>query len=420
MTYKDFTKQTTFQKLVTEAEKLRKKTFSDIIDSAGHQYVDLVQEGGGVLGIALVGYTYILEAAGIRFFHLAGTSAGAINTLLLAGIDTMEKAKSKRILDELARQDLLEFIDGEPAMQKICRCIICGTSGLKLVVKLIWYYRKVKKALVEKMGMNPGNKMEEWIETILRESPNRITTLGELLQKRKKMYFPNGLRNRITGEPVRDEEAKIHLVTADITTQTRVLFPQMARLYWGERAETISPAKMVRASISIPFFFVPFEIDHIPGANTPAGNEWIKHAHYFGPIPRKVKFVDGGLISNFPIKEFHTPAGIIPEKPTFGVKLSSYRNSCARVGTWTEFIASLVSTMRHDADYLYLLQNPDYRKLICFIDADKDYHWLHFNMNNQKKKELFLLGARKGLDFIQNFNWEGYKKLRKETSRLSS
>ncbi|MDD4426068.1 MAG: patatin-like phospholipase family protein, partial [Mariniphaga sp.] len=252
MTYKDFTKQTTFQKLVTEAEKLRKKTFSDIIDSAGHQYVDLVQEGGGVLGIALVGYTYILEAAGIRFFHLAGTSAGAINTLLLAGIDTMEKAKSKRILDELARQDLLEFIDGEPAMQKICRCIICGTSGLKLVVKLIWYYRKVKKALVEKMGMNPGNKMEEWIETILRESPNRITTLGELLQKRKKMYFPNGLRNRITGEPVRDEEAKIHLVTADITTQTRVLFPQMARLYWGERAETISPAKMVRASISIP------------------------------------------------------------------------------------------------------------------------------------------------------------------------
>jgi len=28
-----------------------------------NQYVDLVQEGGGVLGIALVGYTSILENA---------------------------------------------------------------------------------------------------------------------------------------------------------------------------------------------------------------------------------------------------------------------------------------------------------------------------------------------------------------------
>ncbi|MCR6719123.1 MAG: patatin-like phospholipase family protein [Chitinophagaceae bacterium] len=57
---------------------------SDVTDNEGHQYVDLVQEGGGVLGIALVGYTYVLEKMGIRFFSMAGTSAGAINTLLLA------------------------------------------------------------------------------------------------------------------------------------------------------------------------------------------------------------------------------------------------------------------------------------------------------------------------------------------------
>jgi len=50
--------------------------FSDVIDEEGHQYVDLVQEGGGMLGIALVGYTYVLEQMGIRFVSLAGTSAG--------------------------------------------------------------------------------------------------------------------------------------------------------------------------------------------------------------------------------------------------------------------------------------------------------------------------------------------------------
>src|SRR5438309_2437650 len=57
---------------------------SDVIDDEGNQYVNLVQKGGGVLGIALVGYTYILEQMNIRFIRLAGTSAGAINTALMA------------------------------------------------------------------------------------------------------------------------------------------------------------------------------------------------------------------------------------------------------------------------------------------------------------------------------------------------
>ena len=52
--------------------------FSDILDEQGNQYVNLVQEGGGTLGIALLGYIYVLEEMGIRFLNLAGTSAGAI------------------------------------------------------------------------------------------------------------------------------------------------------------------------------------------------------------------------------------------------------------------------------------------------------------------------------------------------------
>ena len=44
---------------------------SDVIDDKGHQYVNLVQKGGGVLGVALVGYTYILEPNGYSF-HQAG------------------------------------------------------------------------------------------------------------------------------------------------------------------------------------------------------------------------------------------------------------------------------------------------------------------------------------------------------------
>lgn len=60
----------------------------------GRQYVDLVQEGGGILGIALVGFVYALDEVGIRFVSLAGTSAGAINTVLLAAVNSPNKKKA--------------------------------------------------------------------------------------------------------------------------------------------------------------------------------------------------------------------------------------------------------------------------------------------------------------------------------------
>ena len=412
MNSEDFTSQPEFQQIVKEAESLKDKVFSDVLDEQGLQYVDLVQEGGGVLGIALVGYTSVLEAAGIRFFHLAGTSAGAINTLVLAGIDSMDKPKSKLVLEKLAQQDLFEFVDGDPVLKQIIQRVIDGTPFKKVLLRLLFNIRKVKKALFIDLGLNPGEKFEKWIETILKESPNQVTTLGELTEKLGSKYFPKGMKNRISGKFLADEHALMHIITADITTQTKVLFPKMASLYWGSQANDISPAKIVRASMSVPFFFVPFEVKNIPGAGEPATGDWIKLANFYGTVPRRVKFVDGGMVSNFPINVFHAKPGVVPRKPTFGVKLSSYRQESAKVDDLGGFMGAMISTMRHDSDNEFLLQNPDFRRLICFIDADKDFNWLNFKMTDEKKKQLFLLGARKGLEFIKTFDWEAYKKIR--------
>jgi NTE family protein len=68
------------------------KFVSDLVDTAGNQYVDFVMEGGGVLGIALTGYTYVLEQAGIRFLGVGGTSAGSINALMIAALGTPNEA----------------------------------------------------------------------------------------------------------------------------------------------------------------------------------------------------------------------------------------------------------------------------------------------------------------------------------------
>ena len=410
MSKEAFIQQPEFQQILEKARDLKIREYSDIKDQGGHQYVDLVQEGGGVLGIALVGYTYVLEEAGIRFFSLAGTSAGAINTMIMAGIGPINNRKSDEILEVLSGQNLFDFVDGDPKLKKIVQQGIDGIPFKKLKWKLLWNIKKLKKALLVDLGLNPGNEFEKWIEKILKNSEAHMNTIGELINLRKKENFPAGLI--FNGQPINDEQAAIHIITSDITTQSKVRFPDMAQLYWGENYKEISAAKIVRASMSVPFFFTPFEINNIPNAGQPVDEDWKRLTGYTGLIPETVKFVDGGMISNFPINVFHRPDGGVPRKPTFGVKLSAYRDEFSDVDDIGSFIGSMVSTMRHDSDNEFLINNPDYQKLICFIDADKNFKWLNFKMTPKRQQKLFLLGAQKAINFLEKFDWPEYKKLR--------
>src|SRR6478672_8988396 len=92
--------------------KDRPLNISDVTDD-NHQYVDLVQEGGGVWGIALVGYTYVLEKMGIRFFSLAGTSAGSINSIMFACTGNKEDEKSEKIIEYLLELNMFDIVDGK-------------------------------------------------------------------------------------------------------------------------------------------------------------------------------------------------------------------------------------------------------------------------------------------------------------------
>jgi NTE family protein len=107
--------------LAERLEKLENKRFSDTIskDKNGKilQWVHFVQEGGGTLGISLVGYVFVLEYLGIRFLRLAGTSAGAINTLFLASMGEKDEPKSAELFDMMMydkkRFDMSSFIDAK-------------------------------------------------------------------------------------------------------------------------------------------------------------------------------------------------------------------------------------------------------------------------------------------------------------------
>ena len=131
-----------------------------------------------------------------------------------------------------------------------------------------------------------------------------------------------------------------------------------------------------------------------------------------GEVPPSVKFVDGGMLSNFPINVFHREDGGVPRMPTFGARLSTYRENFSKTDNILGMSGAMISTMRQIHDYDFLLKHPDYSKLICSIDADGQFNWLDFNMSKDDQVKLFNLGAKKALEFLIKFNWEEYKEIR--------
>ncbi len=388
----------TFKKSNTEV--------SDIIDGEGNQYVDLVQEGGGVLGIALVGYTWAMEKAGIRFFSLAGTSAGAINTLLLASDKNgISSPKSEALLKEISNLNLFSLVDGDKQTKKIIQLLVDGKTGLAKFLICFHIFRIIRR-IRTKHGLNPGSKFQQWIAEILLK--NKITTTAELNSLREEL--PPGLKHR-RGEDIRDLKPRLVMVSSEITTQTKVFFPEMNSLYWKTPA-IVNPSEYVRASMSIPFFFEPFKVNNLPNGAL-AQARWKSLVKFDGTPPTEAVFVDGGMVSNFPIDVFHNLSRI-PRMPSFGVRLSSYRENISNTSKLTGFIGAMVNTMRHISDYDFLLQNPDYSQLICKLDTDKKFNWLDFNMTDENKMKLFEIGAKGAMDFLETFNWNNYKEIRKQ------
>ncbi len=390
-------------RLVAKAREIKSsgKVFSDVYDANGNQYVDLVQEGGGVLGVALVGYTYILEQAGIRFYSLGGTSAGAINAMFMAGLAKMGEPVSVKILGILGQKNFFDFVDGPKGIKKLVQRKVEERGGLfwSLLFNSISIYYQLRY----KLGLNPGKKLENWINHHLVEAG--INSYADLKQKRENFHKLYHREEREISKP------RLAIISSEITTHTKVDFPRMAHLYWKD-VEKIHPAQFVKASIAIPYFFYPFLKKDIPNAGVKAHKEWIDFAGYRGEIPPEVKFVDGGLLSNFPINVFHTQK--TPSLPTFGVRLSVYRKEYSSTTGVFSLGGAMISTMRQIYDYDFLLRNPDYKQLICHIDADLQYNWLNFDMSFQDQKNLLLMGAKKGLEFLQTFDWINYKAIRKK------
>ena len=380
--------------------KSKKPRVSDVVDCKGHQYVDLVMEGGGVLGIALVGYTYALETVGIRFRHVGGTSAGAINALMVAALGTPGQPKSQNVLEVLAELNLFSFVDGGCRAQHFIRAVVERTGRCR---KLWWGSLLVRKVWHD-LGLNPGDAFLDWLKARLADV--EVVSLANLRERMTcpTLYLRNGDGKEL---PKEDRAGKLRVVAADVTTNTKAVFPKMAGLYWNDPCN-VSPAEFVRASMSIPLFFHPKRVADIPqGAAARAA--WSEHARYEGCLPKEVLFVDGGIISNFPIDLFHSEN--VPRMPTFGVKLGIDRTKPVPVSRLTHLSGAIFDAARQGADYGFLHDNPDYDHLVAFVRTG-DHNWLDFNIATDGKVDLFAKGVEAARRFLMRFNWSAYKEVR--------
>lgn len=397
--------------LLPRLKKLKARQFSDIVDDAGNQYVDLVMEGGGMLGIALVGYTWALENAGIRFLGIGGTSAGSINAMLLAALGTPGEAKSPKILSEMANKNFYDFVDGDDDARNLIKAALGGAGW----VKLAFFGAQNIDNLVKNLGLNPGEAFVKWMADILKRAG--ITTLEDLNDRMQTL--PAGLRYR-DGKPIttlHEAGIKLAIVAADVATETKVIFPYHAPMYF-RKANAVNPARFVRASMSIPFFFEPMRLSGLP--NDDAAIKLWTEVGYFADggggskqtLPKDAVFVDGGIMSNFPIDLFHDTSKV-PSAPTFGVKLQldNRRHDITNPGN---LLGAIFDSARHCLDYDFIKRNPDYTQLITWIPC-RDFNWLDFAMDTPTRERLFMEGAQAAVAFLEQFNWKAYKAFRAHT-----
>ena len=380
---------------------------SDVVDEEGHQYIDLVQEGGGVLGIALLGYTYVLEKMGIRFLNIGGTSAGAINALLLAASGKPEEAKTEKIIEIVSQKNIADFMDGDEDALEFIQTILSKEPSK---LELLYHGLQVMDNFSQDLGLNLGESFLTWLTGVLEDFEvhdtakleKRMNELSPTIQFRKDSKDIHSFEGRKIA-------AELAIIAAELATETKVIFPRMRNLFFKNIDEP-NPAKYVRASMSIPLFFKPYEVTNLP-TDEEAIIRWNRIGKHRGAIPEKAIFVDGGIMSNFPIDIFHLK-GSIPSRPTFGVKLGLERVKTNEINNVGELLYACFDSARNLRDFEFIKENMDFQRLVAYIDI-QDQNWLDFNISDEKKLELFIAGAKEAKYFLQNFDWEGYKKIRK-------
>lgn len=183
-----------------------------------------------------------------------------------------------------------------------------------------------------------------------------------------------------TDDPDERCRYKLAVVTADVTRGRLVVLPQGVSHYHGD-PDRLDVARAVRMSMSIPIFFEPVVLDDC-------------------------YFVDGGILSNFPIWLFDSVEP--PPWPTFGVKLIEPDEGKPRdIGGPVDFLKAIVATMMEAHDKLHVEDEDIPRTIGVPTDGVRT---TDFDLSDARKARLFANGVAAARDFLATWDFEAYKR----------
>jgi NTE family protein len=311
---------------------------------------DLVLEGGGVKGIALVGAVAVLEEHGYEFNRIAGTSAGSIvGALLAAGMPTADMVGIMRSIDYTRFQDK-------------------GPKGRFPGGRLY--------SLLTQQGIYEGSYATKWLAGLL--EPLGVRTFSDL------RFGDDGLPP--------EQRYRLVVMASDVSTG------RLRRLPWDYPALGYEPDNMlvvdaVRMSTSVPFFFEPVKL------RNPTTLE-------------EIWMVDGGLLSNFPVEIFDREHGNPPRWPTFGIKLSARRGSQAvqfKVENTFDLARSIILTMNSFYDQMHV-DDPSVLARTIFIDT-LGVKSTDFGLGRETADRLFENGRSAAEAFLSTWDFDAYVEL---------
>lgn len=318
--------------------------------------IDLVLEGGGVKGIALVGALEVLEREGLRSHDVAGASAGAaVAALHAAGYSAAE------LYEHMLRLDLRAFRD----------------AGWRSRIPAIG----LPLAILRRHGAHRGAALEDWIRGLLAD--RRVVTFRDLAHR---------------GESQARDGHHLQVIVSDLTARELLLLPRdAARL--GIHPDHLDVAVAVRASMSVPFVFEPVRL-----RNLKTGREHV--------------LVDGGVLSNFPVWIFDCDGP--PARPTFGLLLveeDPRRPLAHGLPPSDEPAAGVRGALAHGRSVLQTMLEAHDRRHLQRADhvrtiriPTRGVRTLDFDLRREEISALHGAGVRAAEDFLAAWDFEDYRR----------
>jgi NTE family protein len=315
---------------------------------------DLVLEGGGTKGVALVGAVARLQEQ-YGFRRVAGTSVGALVAAFVAAGWSGAELKEELLdlpLDQIPEADLVTSVP------------LLGPLASWSLSKGVYKTDFIRDYTAEKLA------------------ERGVVTFGHLRESDAGSSLPH------------EQQYKLVVTATGLTTG------QLLSLPWDYPSLGLDPdqqlvADAVAASLAIPLFFEPRYLEDSEG-----------ETHVL---------VDGGLLSNFPITIFDRTDGAPPRWPTFGVKIiPGLPQGASEVIPWfgkvphpgLRHAEAIVATaiVGHDQT---ALGRPCVEDRTFEIDTS-DIGLIDFDMADRTKLDAFAEGQTAADEFLDRWNWNAY------------